>query len=314
MVRAFRVHLQARQRAGGDLVAGGPTPRLAPASDAAGAVETPPTAAPDQRGDPGGRSEPDGRDERGAEAATASEVAAGSERRPVGAARVAPPRFNEQSFATGAGQPGGEVYGEADPEPAARADRLAEVRAELGDCQRCKLARTRRNIVFGVGDPEAALMFVGEGPGANEDRVGEPFVGNAGQLLDKMIEAMGWTRQAVYIANVVKCRPPQNRTPEEDEISACRPFLHRQIEVIGPRVIVALGRPASQLLLETKAPISALRGRFQRYRSGVAVMPTFHPAYLLRTPARKRDTWNDLKLVIAELERLGVRSPRPPKT
>jgi len=189
---------------------------------------------------------------------------------------------------------------------------LAQVRAALGDCQRCKLSRSRNHIVFGVGAEDAPLMFVGEAPGAEEDRRGEPFVGAAGQLLDRMIEAMGWSRDAVYIANVLKCRPPGNRDPEPDEVSACEPFLARQIEVIRPRIIVTLGKPAAHLLLKTHAPISALRGRFQDYR-GIRVMPTFHPAFLLRQPGRKRDTWSDLKQVIAELERLGIRSPNPPK-
>jgi len=187
---------------------------------------------------------------------------------------------------------------------------LAQVRAALGDCQRCKLAPSRHSIVFGVGAESAPLMFVGEAPGAEEDRRGEPFVGAAGQLLDKMIEAMGWTRDTVYIANVLKCRPPGNRDPEPDEVAACEPFLARQIEVIRPRIIVTLGKPATHLLLKTSAPISALRGRFQEYR-GIRVMPTFHPAFLLRQPARKRDTWSDLKQVIGELERLGIHSPHP---
>jgi DNA polymerase len=187
---------------------------------------------------------------------------------------------------------------------------LAEVRAELGDCKRCKLHSTRTKLVFGVGAEDAPLMFVGEAPGADEDRLGEPFVGRAGELLDKMIEAMGWTRETVYIANILKSRPPGNRNPEPDEVAACFPFLERQIEAIAPRVIVALGRPASNGLLANTAPISALRGRFHD-RRGVRVMPTFHPAFLLRTPERKRDAWSDLKLVMAELDRLGIAAPRP---
>jgi uracil-DNA glycosylase len=185
---------------------------------------------------------------------------------------------------------------------------LSVVRDDLGECTRCKLSGTRTHIVFGVGSPTAPLMFVGEAPGAEEDRRGEPFVGPAGQLLDRMIAAMGWSRDTVYIANVLKCRPPGNRDPETDEVAECLPFLHRQIEAVAPRVIVALGRPAAQALLETSAPISALRGRFREFR-GIPVMPTFHPAFLLRSPDRKRDAWNDLKQVIDELERLGVRSP-----
>ncbi len=187
---------------------------------------------------------------------------------------------------------------------------LAVIRADLGECMRCKLCNTRNQIVFGVGPEPASLMFIGEGPGADEDRTGEPFVGKAGQLLDKMIEAMGWGRDDVYIANVVKCRPPGNRNPEADEIAACRPFLAAQIAAVRPRIIVTLGRPAANLVLGTDAAISALRGKFHDHR-GVKVMPTFHPAYLLREPDRKRDTWSDLKQVMAELERLGVATPRP---
>ena len=203
---------------------------------------------------------------------------------------------------------------EGEPEPGASITRrtLAVVRDELGDCKRCKLSSTRKEIVFGVGSESAELMFIGEAPGAEEDRTGEPFVGRAGQLLDKMINAMGWTRQTVFIANVLKCRPPNNRDPQPDEVEQCEPFLARQIEAIRPRLIVTLGKPAAHLVLKTRAPISALRGRFQRYR-GIPVMPTFHPAYLLRSPERKRDTWNDLRKVIGELRRLGVESPMPPR-
>jgi len=190
---------------------------------------------------------------------------------------------------------------------------LLAVRADLGDCQRCKLAKTRGKIVFGVGAPDAPLMFVGEAPGADEDRLGEPFVGRAGQLLDKMIAAMGWTRESVYIANVLKCRPPGNRDPQSDEVTACEPFLARQIEAIGPRVIVTLGKPAAHLLLRTSAPISALRGTWKEFR-GTPVMPTFHPAYLLRSPERKAEAWSDLKQVIARLAREGVRPVNQPRT
>jgi DNA polymerase len=189
---------------------------------------------------------------------------------------------------------------------------LAQIRAELGDCTRCKLHTTRKSIVFGVGDENAPLMFVGEAPGEQEDKRGEPFVGPAGELLDKMIEAMGWSRQTVYINNILCCRPPGNRNPQPDEVAACKPFLDARIGAIAPRIIVALGRPAANTLLGTDAPISALRGKFHE-RFGVKVMPTFHPAYLLREPDRKRDAWADLKLVIAELGRLGIQSPRPPR-
>jgi uracil-DNA glycosylase family 4 len=193
---------------------------------------------------------------------------------------------------------------------------LPQIRAELGDCTRCKLHGTRRSIVFGVGSADTPLMFVGEAPGEQEDRRGEPFVGPAGQLLDRMIEAMGWTRSAVYIANTTKCRPPNNRNPQPDELAQCMPFLHAQIAAIRPRIIVALGRPASNQLLENNAPISALRGRFHDYaratdRVSLKIMPTFHPAYLLRDPDKKRLAWSDLKLVMAELARLGIASPQP---
>ncbi|HEY5927459.1 MAG TPA: uracil-DNA glycosylase [Kofleriaceae bacterium] len=189
---------------------------------------------------------------------------------------------------------------------------LAQIRTELGDCTRCKLSDTRKSIVFGVGDEHAPLMFVGEAPGEQEDKRGEPFVGPAGELLDKMIDAMGWSRQTVYINNILCCRPPGNRNPQPDEVAACKPFLEARIASIAPRIIVALGRPAANTLLGTDAPISALRGKFHD-RHGIKVMPTFHPAYLLREPDRKRDAWADLKLVIAELARLGVQSPKPPR-
>ncbi len=176
---------------------------------------------------------------------------------------------------------------------------LLAVRHEVGDCTRCKLHGGRTTLVFGVGNPRAELVFVGEGPGGEEDRQGEPFVGKAGQLLTKMIGAMGFQRREVYIANVVKCRPPQNRDPEPDEIEACEPFLKAQIAAIGPRVIVALGRFAVQTLLREGTPISRLRGRWREYQ-GVRLMPTFHPAYLLRNPADKGKAWEDLQLVMKE--------------
>lgn len=177
---------------------------------------------------------------------------------------------------------------------------LEAVRAELGDCQRCKLAPLRTNLVFGVGDPKAELMFVGEGPGADEDLQGEPFVGKAGQLLTKMIAAMGLSRERVYIANIIKCRPPMNRNPEPDEIAACRPFLDQQIKAIAPKVICALGKFAAQTLLNTERRISDLRGKFHDL-NGVKVLPTFHPAYLLRNPAEKKRVWEDLQVIMAEL-------------
>ena len=181
---------------------------------------------------------------------------------------------------------------------------LLDVRAELGDCQRCKLCTGRKNLVFGVGNPAADLVFVGEGPGADEDEQGEPFVGKAGQLLNKMIEAMGYRREDVYICNVVKCRPPGNRNPEPDEIAACEPFLKKQLAAIRPRMIVTLGKFAAQCLLRDDTPISRLRGQFRTYE-GVPLMPTFHPAYLLRDPTKKKEAWEDLKAVMHELDRLG---------
>ena len=185
---------------------------------------------------------------------------------------------------------------------------LASVREELGDCQRCKLAKGRNKLVFGVGNREAHLVFVGEGPGADEDRQGEPFVGAAGQLLNKMIEAMGYRREDVYICNVVKCRPPGNRNPEPDEIAACEPFLKKQLSAIAPRMIVALGKFAVQCLLRDDAPISRLRGNFRSYE-GIQLMPTFHPAYLLRDPTKKKEAWEDLKTVMAALGRMGLAPP-----
>ncbi len=175
------------------------------------------------------------------------------------------------------------------------------LRDEIGDCQRCKLCRARTNIVFGVGDANADLMFVGEGPGRDEDLKAEPFVGRAGQLLTEIItKGMKLRRQDVYIANVVKCRPPENRNPEPDEIAACEPFLIRQIEAVKPKVIVALGKFAAQTLLRSNTPISRLRGTWHDYH-GIKLMPTLHPAYLLRNPADKRLVWEDIKLVMAEL-------------
>jgi len=177
------------------------------------------------------------------------------------------------------------------------AEALAAVRADIGDCTRCKLHTLgRRQIVFGVGNPDADLMFVGEAPGADEDVQGIPFVGRAGQLLTKIIEAIDLKREDVYIANVIKCRPPQNRNPDPDEVGTCEPFLFRQIDSIKPKVIVALGKFAAQTLLRTLDPISRLRGRVYEYR-GAKLIPTFHPAYLLRNPSSKREVWEDMKLV-----------------
>ncbi|MEK6707162.1 MAG: uracil-DNA glycosylase [Bdellovibrionota bacterium] len=177
---------------------------------------------------------------------------------------------------------------------------LGSLRTETDGCTRCKLCKERNSVVFGEGNPNATLMFVGEGPGEQEDLQGRPFVGRAGQLLDRMIGAIGLKRTDVYIANVVKCRPPGNRNPELDEITACSPFLHRQLDIIKPKVVMALGKFAAQTLLQTEERISLLRGRFHQYR-GAKLMPTFHPAYLLRNPSSKREAWADLQLVAAEL-------------
>lgn len=178
---------------------------------------------------------------------------------------------------------------------------LRIIREDLGDCTRCKLhAQGRKQIVFGVGNPQADLMFVGEGPGADEDEQGEPFVGRAGQLLNKMIEAMGLKREDVYIANVVKCRPPGNRTPERDECDTCSPFLYRQIDVVGPKAIVALGAVAAKNLLGINDTMGNMRGRWYDYR-GTQLRVTYHPAYLLRDPRQKGEAWKDLQEVMKYL-------------
>ena len=190
----------------------------------------------------------------------------------------------------------------SDEEPVAlarsAAEALAAIKIDIGpDCSRCKLHTLgRRQIVFGVGNPDADLMFVGEAPGADEDVQGEPFVGRAGQLLTKIIAAIGLAREDVYIANVIKCRPPQNRNPEPDEVDTCEPFLFQQIDAIKPKVVVALGSFAARALLRTQDSISRLRGRVYEYR-GAKLIPTFHPAYLLRNPSSKKEVWEDMKLV-----------------
>ena len=196
------------------------------------------------------------------------------------------------------------------PPPRPRPERLAalrEIETTVTSCTRCRLHEGRTRTVFGVGDAEAKLCFVGEGPGRDEDLQGEPFVGRAGQLLTKMIRAMGLAREQVYICNVVKCRPPENRTPLPDEMGCCAPFLDRQLELVSPTVIVALGACAAKQLLGTTLPMSRLRGRFHDWR-GVPVMPTYHPAYLLRNEEAKRPVWEDLQQVMS---RLGLARPRP---
>jgi uracil-DNA glycosylase len=177
---------------------------------------------------------------------------------------------------------------------------LEDVRTALGDCQRCLLHRTRHHLVFGEGSPQAELVFVGEAPGADEDAQGRPFVGRAGQLLTKIIGAMGLRREEVYICNILKCRPPGNRNPQPDEIAACEPFLIRQLRVIRPKVICALGTFAAHTLLKSEAPISVLRGRFHSYQ-GIPLMPTYHPAYLLRNPGAKKQVWEDVQMVMQAL-------------
>jgi DNA polymerase len=177
---------------------------------------------------------------------------------------------------------------------------LENVREALGDCRRCPLCKTRTNLVFGEGHPHAKLVFVGEAPGADEDRQGLPFVGKAGQLLTRIIVAMGLERRDVYICNILKCRPPENRNPRPEEIAACEPFLIRQLQAIGPKMICALGTFSAHTLLKTEIPISQLRGRFHRYQ-GMDLMPTYHPAYLLRNPAAKRQVWEDVQKIMKAL-------------
>ncbi len=177
---------------------------------------------------------------------------------------------------------------------------LDDIRYELGDCQRCGLAPSRTNIVFGAGSPNARLMFVGEAPGSEEDRQGLPFVGRAGQLLTKIIESIGFRREDVYICNVLKCRPPENRNPEAVEVETCSPFLKQQLEAIQPEIVCCMGTFAAQTMLGMKIPISKLRGRFHNI-DGVRFIATFHPAYLLRNPEKKREVWEDMKQIRAEL-------------
>jgi uracil-DNA glycosylase family 4 len=205
-----------------------------------------------------------------------------------------------------------QIFPTADLEAAStdRAGALRAIREDIGDCIRCKLHKQRTNIVFGVGDPHARLMFVGEGPGADEDAQGEPFVGRAGQLLNNMITAMGLKREQVYIANIVKCRPPGNRQPERDECETCMPFLMRQIDVIKPEVIVALGATAAKNLLGLNDSMINLRGRFYDFRN-TKLLVTYHPAFLLRDPRQKKETWKDLQLVMEFLQLPLPSKPQP---
>jgi len=219
-------------------------------------------------------------------------------------ARVA--RYNRSEGKASPGKSAGSSTGSsaelfAPGAPSLVASNLEELRAAIGDCRRCKLCSGRTHLVFGVGNPRAKLLFVGEGPGRDEDLQGEPFVGRAGQLLTDIItKGIGLRREDVYIANVVKCRPPDNRNPEPDEVAACEPFLKKQIELISPEIIVGLGKFAVQTLLQTKMPITKLRGNWHTYH-GIKLMPTFHPAYLLRNPADKKLVWEDIKKVIKEM-------------
>lgn len=236
----------------------------------------------------------------------------GVSRDPSWRSRTAPPASEPGQTAAAASEadappasaPGTTPHPEGVEAPAAGA--LSDLRSELGECTRCPLhALGRRQVVFGVGNPDADLMFVGEAPGADEDARGEPFVGRAGQLLTKIIEAIDLRREDVYIANVIKCRPPSNRNPEPIEVQTCSPFLLRQIDLVRPQVIVALGTFAAQMLLGTDAPISRLRGRVHPFRHGIQLIPTFHPAYLLRSPERKREVWEDMKIVRGLLAERG---------
>ncbi len=211
------------------------------------------------------------------------------------------PRTGRGSPATGPAFTGHETANESSESGESSAARLGAIREDIGDCTRCKLCRLgRKQIVFGVGSPTADLMFVGEAPGRDEDIQGIPFVGRAGQKLTQIIEAIGLKRDDVYIANVIKCRPPENRNPEPDEVAQCEPFLFRQVDTIKPKVIVALGTFAARSLLKTMDPISRLRGRLYDYR-GAKLVPTFHPAYLLRNPSCRREVWEDMKKVRALL-------------
>jgi DNA polymerase len=195
-----------------------------------------------------------------------------------------------------------EIIGKWDKKGKDRSESLSEIRDDLGDCRRCRLSKSRHHIVFGAGNPHAELVFVGEGPGYDEDRQGVPFVGAAGKLLTKIILAMELTRDQVYICNVVKCRPPQNRNPKQDEIETCLPFLSRQIAAMEPQIICALGTIAAQTLLSINTPISKMRGRFYT-RHNVKVLPTYHPAYLLRNSDKKREVWEDMKKIMHQLNR-----------
>ncbi len=199
-----------------------------------------------------------------------------------------------------------ELYGKKESKTSAGKEDLKSIASCIEKCHKCPLAGTRTNVVPGEGNPSAKLMFVGEAPGADEDAQGRPFVGRAGQLLTKIIESIGLKREEVYIANILKCRPPENRNPLPSEIAACSSFLEKQIEAIKPEIICALGKFAAQTLLNTETPISQLRGNFYEYR-GIKLIPTYHPAYLLRNPHGKKDVWEDMKKIAKEL---GLKLPK----
>ncbi|MGC2420744.1 MAG: uracil-DNA glycosylase [Candidatus Acidiferrales bacterium] len=250
-----------------------------------------------------------------AQASTGGETSVGAETAPVAtAARVRVPVFASAQKAATAAPFVPVATGPSLFEAAERieGDTLEKIREDIGDCTRCRLHKTRTNIVFGAGNPKAELVFIGEGPGRDEDAQGEPFVGRAGKLLTQMIEAMGLHRQDVYICNVVKCRPPENRLPEKDEIATCSPFLIRQLAAIGPKVICCLGACAAQTLLETNQGISRFRGEWFDFR-GSKLIATYHPAYLLRNPNAKGEVWKDLQKVMAvlglETKKKGAASP-----
>jgi len=220
----------------------------------------------------------------------------------VGAGIVALTRPMTRKPITLAGPAGENLFGPSVDASVGESKSLDELRAAIGDCRRCKLWSGRTHLVFGVGNPRAKVMFVGEGPGRDEDLQGVPFVGRAGQLLTDIItKGMGLKREDVYIANVVKCRPPENRNPEPDEVESCEPFLKKQVDLVGPKIIVALGKFAVQCLLQSKQPITRLRGQWHEYQ-GIRLMPTFHPAYLLRNPGDKKLVWEDIKKVIEALK------------
>lgn len=209
---------------------------------------------------------------------------------------------NHRSFAVGMGwETQARAVGVRGLSAGDKSSALEEVLETIADCQRCPLGKTRKNLVFGEGNPQAQLVFVGEAPGADEDEQGKPFVGRAGQLLtDIIVKGMKIERKSVYICNILKCRPPGNRNPLPEEITVCEPFLKQQLKIISPRIICALGSVAAKTLLKTDAPISVLRGRFHDYE-GIKVMPTYHPAYLLRNPAAKKQVWEDVQMIMKEL-------------